>query len=181
MISPADPTLPAGFRFALDNGAWSAFQTQTDFNEAAFLSAFDRFGALADWCVLPDIVAGGLASLNFSLGFLDRCRGAGLLLIAVQNGMRPGDVSRYLGRQVGIFIGGDTQWKEETAAVWGGLAADRGCYLHMGRVNSQRRIRIAQAAGCDSVDGSGPSRFCAVLPRLDSMIRQGSFSCCVAN
>lgn len=46
------------------------------------------------------------------------------------------------------------------------------CYLHVGRVNTKKRIRLCQEAGADSFDGSGVSRFSAHLPVLDSAVRQ---------
>ncbi|MGF6870782.1 hypothetical protein [Paraburkholderia sp. MM5477-R1] len=162
-----------GMRYAIDNGAWTAYQRGEPFDEAAFLAVVDKLGERADWIVLPDIVQGGLASLEFSLRWMERLRGMpSQLLIAVQNGMQLEDVAPYLSPVVGIFIGGSTDWKESTAEAWGLLARRRNCHLHVGRVNSARRIRICAAAGADSFDGSGPSRFSNALPRLDRATRQ---------
>jgi hypothetical protein len=162
-----------GMRYALDNGAWSAFVQQEPFDEDAFLVAVDRLGEGADWIVLPDIVAGGLLSLDYSLRWKERLRGMPTkLLIAVQNGMQIDDVASLLSPAVGIFIGGTTEWKEATAQAWGSLARRRHCHLHVGRVNSARRIRICAAAGANSFDGSGVSRYAEALPRLDRATRQ---------
>jgi hypothetical protein len=162
-----------GMRYALDNGAWSAFVQQEPFDEDAFLVAVDRLGESADWIVLPDIVAGGLVSLDYSLRWKERLRGMPTkLLIAVQNGMQIDDVASLLSPAVGIFIGGTTEWKEATAQAWGSLARRRHCHLHVGRVNSARRIRICAAAGANSFDGSGVSRYAEALPRLDRATRQ---------
>lgn len=54
-----------------------------------------------------------------------------------------------------LFIGGSTSWK--LGAHAGALVAEarpRGRWVHMGRVNSARRIAYAKAIGCDSVDGT---------------------------
>jgi hypothetical protein len=54
-----------------------------------------------------------------------------------------------------LFIGGTTEWKLGPQAR--ALVADakaRGKWVHMGRVNSERRYRYAHAIGCDSVDGT---------------------------
>ncbi|MBS1895465.1 MAG: hypothetical protein JST59_29550 [Actinobacteria bacterium] len=54
-----------------------------------------------------------------------------------------------------LFIGGSTTWK--LGADAGALVAEarrRGTWVHMGRVNSARRIAYAKAIGCDSVDGT---------------------------
>jgi hypothetical protein len=54
-----------------------------------------------------------------------------------------------------LFIGGSTAWKESAVAVGVGRAAlARGKWVHMGRVNSARRMLIARHAGCGSVDGN---------------------------
>jgi hypothetical protein len=54
-----------------------------------------------------------------------------------------------------LFVGGDTEWKLGPAAR--ALVAEakaRGKWVHMGRVNSLRRLRYAAAIGCDSADGT---------------------------
>jgi len=43
-------------------------------------------------------------------------------------------------------------------------AKRRDKWVHMGRVNSRRRIQYASDVGCDSVDGSGFVRFLRDLP-----------------
>lgn len=173
IISPAGVLRTEGFRYGLDNGAWTAFQQGTPFDEVAFLRAIDKLGEHADWIVLPDIVQGGAKSLDLSLTWLDRLRGLPTpLLIAVQNGMEVEDVRTILSPSVGIFIGGDTEWKERTAIAWGSIARRRNCYLHVGRVNSARRISICAAAGANSYDGSSASRFAKTVAPLDKATRQ---------
>jgi hypothetical protein len=52
-----------------------------------------------------------------------------------------------------LFIGGTTQWKLTTE----GLVQEAkrfGKWVHMGRVNSEKRYRWARLAGCDSADGT---------------------------
>lgn len=59
-----------------------------------------------------------------------------------------------------FFVGGTSSWKMgEGAARLVREAKDRGKHVHMGRVNSHRRLRYAKALGCDSIDGSGFSWF----------------------
>lgn len=178
MISARGVLRTEGFRYALDNGAWTSFQRGEAFHDAAFERAIALLGPGADWIVLPDIVMGGVASLEFSLRWLDRLRkrrslSAATFLIAVQNGMKPAQVLNLLDPRLGIFVGGDTQWKLATMALWARLAHSRGAVCHVGRVNSVRRIRLCAAAGVDSFDGSGVSRFAKALPPLDLARRQG--------
>lgn len=174
LVSAKGELRTEGFdRYALDNGAWTAYQQGQPFDEHAFAVAVERLGERADWLVLPDIVMGGMASLDYSLKWLERLRGMPCrMLLAVQNGMQVEDLASLLSPAVGIFIGGSTEWKEQTAHVWGSLARRRHCYLHVGRVNSARRIRICAAAGADSFDGTSVSRYAKTLPRLDRATRQ---------
>ena len=177
MISARGVLRTEGFRYALDNGAWTSFQRGESFHDAAFERAVALLGPGADWVVLPDIVMGGVESLTFSRRWLDRLEHRRPLadttfLIAVQNGMRPDHVRTLLGPRIGIFVGGDTAWKLATMAQWARLARSRGAICHVGRVNSARRIRLCAAAGVDSFHGSGVSRFAAALPPLEMARRQ---------
>jgi hypothetical protein len=59
-----------------------------------------------------------------------------------------------------LFIGGSTEWKLSDAA--GDLAYEarrRGKWLHVGRVNTQRRMRNIWSMQPDSFDGTGYSMF----------------------
>lgn len=172
LVSAAGVLRTEGFEhYALDNGAWSAFQQGRPFDERAFSRALEMLGEKADWVVLPDIVAGGLASLEFSVRWKDRLEGfPQQLLIAVQDGMEPDDVREYLGPSVGIFLGGSTPWKLQTMAAWGTLARRRNCYYHVGRVNSARRIAMCSASNANSFDGTSVTRFADTLPRLDAAL-----------
>ncbi len=178
MLSARGVLRTEGFRYALDNGAWTSFQRGERFHEAAFEKAVALVGQDADWIVVPDIVMGGIASLRFSRAWLERLRrrqtlSGKTLLIPVQNGMNPGHIRDLIGPRTGIFVGGDTVWKLATMARWARLAHHRGAICHVGRVNSARRIRLCAAAGIDSFDGSGVSRFASALPPLDLARRQG--------
>jgi hypothetical protein len=162
-----------GLRYAIDNGAWTAHQQGTTFDASAFVQLIDNLGSGADWIVVPDIVGGGLLSLEFSLRWMGRVRACGRpILLAVQDGMDGYDVGRFLGHETGLFVGGSTEWKEETLPHWGRVARDRGCHLHVGRVNSRRRIRLCADAGADSFDGTSASIYSCSLPLLDGERRQ---------
>ena len=59
-----------------------------------------------------------------------------------------------------VFIGGSTEFKlGRLAASITREAKSRGKFCHMGRVNTRQRFRYAYELGCDSIDGSGFSRF----------------------
>lgn len=167
-------------RICLDNGAWSMSQRpcppdpSEEATWAPFVALLDRLGHRADFAVAPDIVCGGRASLSLSVRWLpwvlQRTRRA---LIPVQNGMEPEDVEAHVGPTVGVFIGGDTTWKEAAIGRWGPWCAARGIWCHVGRVNTTRRIRLCSAGGIASFDGTSATRFAVTLPKLDGARRQG--------
>lgn len=176
MISPAGVLRTEGFRYALDNGAWSAFAQKTEWSEDKFCDALDRFGGGADFVVVPDIVCGGLDSLALSRTWIRAVTdSAPLALIAVQNGMTADHIAGLLRPNVGIFVGGDDKWKEQTMAAWADLARAHRTHCHVGRVNSQRRLKLVQMAGADSFDGSGPSRFEKCLRVMERGLAQPCF------
>ena len=156
--------------FAIDNGAWGCAQRGEPFNWGAFESVSSALGADADWIVAPDIVCGGLRSLEVSLRWLptwDACP----VLIAVQDGMLPVHLEPHLGPEVGLAVGGSTPFKERTLPQWGRLAQEKGCYLHVLRVNTRRRLAICRAAQAASVDGTSASIFSKNAPLLERWTR----------
>tara|TARA_B100001250_G_scaffold396925_1_gene403446 strand:+ start:529 stop:1167 length:639 start_codon:yes stop_codon:yes gene_type:complete len=157
--------------YMLDNGAWTAFQQQEPFDGEAFEECVRIAGKGADCIVVPDIVEGGLDSLAFSMSWMPYLKGYRVLL-AVQDGIEAEDVRQHLGPRVGIFVGGSTEWKLETARVWGRLARSVGCHLHIARVNTAKRIRLCQFVQADSFDGTSATRFLCSLPRLNNALRQ---------
>ena len=59
----------------------------------------------------------------------------------------------------GLFVGGSTEHKLGTMMQWGALAKDVGCWLHVGRVNSAKRIEYCGIAGAQSFDGTGATKY----------------------
>lgn len=111
----------------------------------------------ADSCVFavaPDVVGDAAATLERSAPWLPRIRALGYpAALVAQDGLEsrtvPWDAFDCL------FIGGTTGWKlGRHARDLAGEARRRGKWVHMGRVNSERRFRYAQTIGCNSVDGT---------------------------
>lgn len=166
-----------GFRYALDNGAWSAFQQGRPFDATRFLVALKTLGGAADWTVIPDIVAGGYTSLALSRDWLPQVLAwCPYALLAVQDGLTPDDVVPYLGERVGLFVGGSTVWKWQTVSLWGHVAREVGCWLHVGRVNTAQAIARCAMAGATSFDGTSVSRYACTLPPLDKARKQLAFA-----
>lgn len=163
-----------GMQYAIDNGAWTAHTKGEPFDARSFVRCCDRLSAGADFIVCPDIVAGGLRSLEFSMRWLPRVRGWDRpVLLAVQDGMTPDHVRSLVGPSLGLFVGGSTDWKLSTLKQWGRLARIVGCWLHIGRVNTARRIHLCHDAGAHSFDGSSATRWQKNLRKLDQANKQG--------
>ena len=165
-----------GMRYALDNGAYGCYLRGESFNEEKFRKLLHEMGPGADWVVVPDVVAAKSESLRLTFRWLPECqRYCKRVLLAVQDGMIPEDIIDYLGPQVGIFVGGTTDWKLETLPIWGDLSAFCECYLHVGRVNTMKRIKYCQSVGADSFDGTSATRFAVTVPKLTFASQQRGF------
>jgi hypothetical protein len=176
LLTPDNPKPRPGLRYGIDNGAWKAYQQKTEFDGEAFAKLVDRAAGQADFVVVPDIVAGGMESLRYSLSWLPKLRHVWSLLLPVQDGMETLAVANVLRTWsgLGIFLGGSTEWKLKTMYGWGMVAASMGRHYHVGRVNTARRIRLAAEAGAVSFDGTSATMFSCTLPLLDSARRQPS-------
>lgn len=144
---------PPGVVWCADNGCfgkgypgdekWLAWLTKNAYAAADCLFA-----------TAPDVVGDAAATLARSAPFLPAIRQLGYpAALVAQDGLEDLDVP-WDEFDV-LFIGGSTEWKLGPAAR--GIiieAKTRGKHVHMGRVNSERRYRYAQALGCDSVDGT---------------------------
>jgi hypothetical protein len=162
---------PPGVRWCADNGCFGAGYP----GDAGFLAwlAAQPGRELCAFAVAPDVVADAAATRARSAPFLPVIRELGYpVAFVAQDGLErvgaPWDDFDVL------FIGGSTDWKLGAAAREAVAAArERGKAVHMGRVNSRRRLRYAAAIGCDSVDGTllvyGPD---VHLPRLTAWLRE---------
>ena len=170
LLTPDNPKPPEGLRFAIDNGAWKAFQQKISFDAEAFGKLVERYGCAADFVVLPDIVAGGKESLDFSVSWLPRLSTLKHLLLPIQDGMSHHEVGIVLRQNVklGLFLGGSTEFKLREMYAWGAVAHAWKRWYHIGRVNTARRIRLSAEAGADSFDGTSATRYASTLPLLDA-------------
>lgn len=175
LVTPEVPRTE-GFSYGLDNGAWTVRARPAAWDPESFLRMVDRLGAGSDWLVVPDVVGDWPATREKIDTWLPRLQGAApRLLLAVQDGATADELRPMLSPTVGIFVGGSndapTWWKVSTLPIWGRLARETGCYLHVGRVNSAKRIRWAADCGADSFDGKSPVLFPCTLPSLDRAVR----------
>jgi hypothetical protein len=147
--------LETGLPWAADNAAFSGF------DEGRFLRMLDwiegRAGCL--FAAAPDVVADAEATLRLFGGWRREIASRGLpVALVAQDGLESLPVP-WSGLDA-LFLGGSTGWKlGEHAEALCREAKARGKWVHMGRVNTRQRIRLAASWGCDSVDGTGFSRW----------------------
>lgn len=167
IVTPAAGNrLEAGRDWIADNAVFAG-RYPGDGPFLAWLAARQHLAAACRFVVAPDVVCDAAATLARSAPMLPRIRALGFpVALVAQNGLE--DMEVPWGSFDALFIGGDDTWKLGPAAA--ALAAEarrRGKWVHMGRVNSQERLRYARHIGCDSVDGTylafGPDKN---LPRL---------------
>lgn len=143
-------------RWAADNAAFS------DFDPVAYRRMVERIAAHPTpplFVAVPDVVGNAHATRHRFAYWYEYLRPYRLpLAYVLQDGEREARVPWAL--IAAVFIGGSTAFKvgaEARALVCAAHA--RGRWVHMGRVNTARRILYAQQIGCDSIDGSGFSRY----------------------
>ena len=143
---------PVGQSWAADNGRYAS---PKDYTDAAFLAWLGRMPvASCLFATAPDVVGDALATLELSAPMFAPIRQLGYrVALVAQDGLEalpvPWDYFDAL------FIGGTTAWKlSEAVYQLCQEAKRRGKWVHMGRVNSLRRMRLAESFGCDSADGT---------------------------
>ena len=145
--------VPHGTYF-LDNGAFPAWKNNTVWDEGKFKALINRYPDY-DFCVAPDIVCGGMRSLQQSLNYVGEIP---RLYLAVQDGMQGEVVRNYLTGFDGLFVGGSISWKFQTARMWADIAHLHGLKCHAGRVGTWEGFIHMHCCGVDSVDTTTASR-----------------------
>lgn len=180
IMSPAQGNrVPPDSLFIVDNGCGPGADGQPGGGypgDRAYLELLARMSARARrrclFAVAPDVLCDPAATIERSARFVYRVRawfGLPVALVA-QDGLEHLDVPWTW----------STAWKLGPAAR--GLAAEAGKrhkHVHMGRVNSLRRLRYADAIGCGSADGTflahGPDvNLPRVLDWLDDLRGDGA-------
>lgn len=163
--------IPAGVHWCADNGVFGKGFPGED-KWFAWLAALPYDRALCEFAVAPDVVADAPATLTRSAPWLPKIRALGIpAAFVAQDGQEnlpvPWDEFDVL------FIGGSTDWKLSGHSQRIAFEArSRGKRVHMGRVNSHRRLVTAALAHCcDSADGTfvsfGPD---VNLPKVEAWL-----------
>lgn len=164
--------LPDGVAWCADNGCFGKGYPGDDAWFAWLKSFTPEQISRCMFAVAPDVVGDAWRTHIRSFPWFQRIRGLGYPVAYVaQNGLELHPVPWH--DFDALFIGGDTAWKlGPHARALVAEAKRRGKWVHMGRVNSARRLRYADTIGCDSADGTyiafGPDRN---LPHVLSWLR----------
>jgi hypothetical protein len=154
IATPAQGNLvPDGAAWCSDNGCFGDGYPGDD-GYLAFLGDRKALQARCAFAVAPDVPFDMRASLARSVPMLARIRRLGYpVALAAQNGAE--DMTLPWDAFDVLFLGGDTAWKlGPHARQLTAQARQHGKPVHMGRVNSLRRLRYADAIGCDTADGT---------------------------
>ncbi len=138
--------------WAADTGCFSQPAKHDDERYLTWLDIRPRETCL--FATAPDVVADAQATWERSKGMLWRIRELGYrAALVAQDGIEYMPI-RWESFDA-LFIGGSTAWKKGPIAMEIGLEAKaHGKWLHWGRVNSWRRLRLARLAQADSCDGT---------------------------
>lgn len=135
--------------YALDNGAFGHDDDWTPEPWVKLLDWARLSGQRPSWALVPDRVGDRDATLARWDEFSPMLSEYGWpLAFAVQDGMTKRDVPPDASV---IFVGGSTKWKWDTYRQW---CADFP-RVHIGRVNTYRRLWDCHDAGAESTDGTG--------------------------
>ncbi|WP_207559358.1 hypothetical protein [Nocardioides sp. PD653] len=144
---------PTGVLWCADNGCFSEQWEPSRWWE--FLEANTADAAACLFATAPDVVGDARATEELSRPWLAKIRSLGYPVAYVaQNGM---EFSTWdLWDEIDcLFIGGTTDWKlGPEACNLAAVAASMGKWVHVGRVNSEKRFRYAEAIRADSCDGT---------------------------
>lgn len=139
----------------IPDGAPWAFENDCYKHEPSrWLQLLPTLAAWQDRCLftpMPDVVGDCLATWDRWHEYMPLVVGFGFPLAYVS---QDGE-TRWPDSADCLFIGGSTSWKlSEPSYALAQRAKDAGLWIHMGRVNSMRRITAAWVSGVDSVDGT---------------------------
>jgi hypothetical protein len=143
-----------GLVWAADNSAFA------NFDEKSFLKMIEKIqGSDCKFVSCPDVVANGESTLKLFYHWMPIIKSFNLpVALVIQNGMKLKDIP--FEKLDAIFVGGNDEFKLGKEARRICIEAKkRSKWLHMGRVNTLKRIKYAFELNCDSIDGSGFSMF----------------------
>lgn len=153
--SSIERTAQSGRAWAADNDCYQGLDAD------AFDLMLQRINGLNGclFVTVPDVVADANATATLWETWAPIVKSYNLpRALVLQDGITEPDVP--WSELDAVFVGGSTEWKlGSQAATIVTEANKRNKWTHMGRVNTQRRIRYAKSIGIKSVDGTKFARF----------------------
>lgn len=149
-------TIERGIPWAADNDCYQGLDPRAYY---AMLDRLHHVGGRCLFVAVPDVVGDAhQTARQFERWWTGIARRGLPLALVAQDGLER--MERWLSmawpRIDALFIGGSTTWKLGPAArALVREAKRRDLWVHMGRVNSVKRIAYATEIGCDSIDGTG--------------------------
>lgn len=160
LITPHNGNIPpVDMPWATDNAAYS------NWDKDKFFQLLDKIGGCFEnpplWVAAPDVVGNAIETAKLFKMWEPIIRMYGLqVALVLQNGQESIGWGTHEKNFDAIFIGGDNEFKlGKYARHCVRRAKEMGKWVHMGRVNSLKRIDYAREIGCDSVDGTACSMY----------------------
>lgn len=140
-----------GRLWCMDNGVFTG-----KFSEAEFWDKLEKMRDYQKTClfvVAPDVVGNAIATMSSFRYWGCRIQALGWpVAFVAQDGQ---ELFNFPPEFDALFIGGSTEWKmSKEADLCIRKAQKMGKWVHVGRVNSRKRMRHFQVMGVDSVDGT---------------------------
>lgn len=154
-VSRVDATIALGIPWAADNDCYQGL------DPAAFVRMLTKLAHRPGcrFVSVPDVVGDAEATAASFKAWAPVIRWFGLpVALVAQDGLE--DLRVPWGKIDALFLGGSTEWKLGPASrQLAKEALHRGKWVHMGRVNTAKRIDVALEWGCHSIDGTGFSMY----------------------
>jgi hypothetical protein len=151
-------TAARGIAWAADNDAFGGFDAPAAVRFEKMLDAIEGIPNCR-FVTCPDVVGeAGLTDLLFEEWAPKlHARGFPVAYVLQEDGVEYDPHGIPWGAISALFIGcaDDGEKLGERVRSLAAEAKRRGKWVHMGRVNSAKRIRYAREIGCDSIDGTG--------------------------
>jgi hypothetical protein len=153
------------FPFALDNGAFSCWDPETNvFDYAKWAIKEEQWRRLLfwaqaasikpRWAIVPDVPGNAIETLKRWAIFAREVQDSRIpLAVAVQDGMTVADIQQLQPTPDVICIGGTTEWKWATVEQWAKLGR-----CHLLRCSSVEKLDYLESLGIESCDSTAWNR-----------------------
>ena len=166
-----------GEQWAFDNGAFGFYRRNQPFDMKLYLKRLDMAASIGEplFVVAPDIVMGGISSLEFSNAWMHRHESSVFRYwyLAVQDGMSVEAVEDAITKHSyhGLFLGGSNEFKYRSGETWKEICRTYGLKFHYARCGTRKKIMHAKAIRANSIDSALPIWRSSRLNDLNKMLK----------